>query len=60
MQASGKSNLPGFTRGHAKQESKGKYPMQEDYDQNIKDLNEQMEAMEDNYTNQLKTCRIEQ
>ena len=40
MQGSGKSNLPGFTRGHAKHESKGKEPMRESYDTKIKDLNE--------------------
>ena len=51
MHASGKSNLPGFTRGKSKQESKGKEPMQEAYDKKIKKLNEKMEAMEATYTN---------
>ena len=40
MQDLGKSKLPGFTRGKAKQESKGNEPMQDEYDKNIKDLNE--------------------
>ena len=40
MQALGKSNFIGFTRGKAKHESKGKETMQEAYDQKIKELNE--------------------
>ena len=51
MQTLGKSNLPGFTREKAKHESKGKEPMQEAYDKNIKELNEKMEGMEATYTN---------
>ena len=31
--------------------------MQEEYDKNIKDLNEKMESMEDTYTNQLKNMQ---
>ena len=58
MQASSKSNLPGFTREKAKHEYKVKEPMQEEYDKKINELNEKMEAMEATYTNQLKTCRI--
>ena len=52
MQASGKSNLPSFTRGQARHESKGKEPMQEAYDKNIKEL-----SMEATYTNQLKNMQ---
>ena len=50
----GKSNFPGFTRGQAKHESKGKEPMQEARDKNIKELNKKIEAIEATYTNQLK------
>ena len=57
MQASGKSNLHGFTRGKDKQEYKGKDPMQEVYDEKIKELNEKMESMEATYTNQLKNMQ---
>ena len=57
MQASGKSNLLGFTRGQAKHESKGKETMQEAYDKKIKDLNEKMESMEATSTNQLKNMQ---
>ena len=37
MQTSSKSKLPGFTRGCAKQESKGKELLQEAYDNKIKE-----------------------
>ena len=57
MQALGESNLPSFTRGQAKQESKEKEPMQEAYDKKIQELNDKMEAMEATYTNQLKNMR---
>ena len=57
MQASGKSNLPSFTRGQAKHETKGREPMQEAYDKKIKEFNENMEAMKATYTNQLKNMQ---
>ena len=63
MQASGKSNIPGYTRAlipPKQQEIKAKDPtndMQEDYDKKMKEMNDRMEALQVDYANQLKNMQ---
>ena len=63
MQASRKSNIPGYTRAlipPKKQEIKAKDPMnhmQEAYDKKMKEMNDRMEALQADYANQLKNIQ---
>ena len=60
MQASRKSNIPGFTRAFVPpkpHEPKAKDPSQEVYDRKIKKLNEKIETMQNDYVDQLKNMQ---